>query len=58
MSEEINREDYIAVLKDLQNHPDAEVAHSKADTFLCHLLRSLGYVDVVEEYEKILKWYS
>lgn len=37
---------------------DTEQAHIEADSVLCWLLEKLGYGDVVDEYEKIHKWYS
>ena len=37
---------------------DKEVAHVLADEVLCNLLESLGYVELVEEYDSIHKWYA
>jgi hypothetical protein len=37
---------------------DLGVDHSSADKVLCQLLRSLGYDEVVNEYELIDKWYA
>ena len=37
---------------------DTEVAHSLADAVLCDLLESLGYVELVEEFYSIHKWYA
>lgn len=37
---------------------DTEIAHSDADDILCDLLSLLGYNEVVEEYNKIGKWYA
>jgi hypothetical protein len=48
----------IDALKTLQESGDTEMAHSIADTVLCELLVELGYEDVVEEYNKISKWYA
>lgn len=45
-------------LKALQSNPDKEAAHSQADKILCDLLNSLGYDDVVKEFEKLEKWYA
>lgn len=45
-------------LKELQMSSNTESAHKDADEWLCYLLEELGYEDVVEEYEKIDKWYS
>lgn len=54
----MDREQAIAKLKELQNSGDTEAAHSDADDVLCALLRSLGYADVVAEYEKVDKWFA
>ena len=54
----ISREEAIEKLKEQQNNEDIEVAHSIADTILCRLLESLGYSDVVREYDRIEKWYA
>ena len=35
---------------------DYEVAHSNADNILCGLLRTLGFGDVIDVYDKIPKW--
>ena len=45
-------------LKALQSNPDKEAAHSQADKILCDLLNSLGYDDVVKEFENLEKWYA
>lgn len=45
-------------LMDLQQNNDVEAAHAKADDILLDILRDLGLDDIVEEYEKINKWYS
>lgn len=45
-------------LKALQSNPDKEVAHNQADTILCDLLNSLGYHNVVKEFENLEKWYA
>ena len=37
---------------------DEEAAHTTAAEILCRLLTTLGYDDVVDEYQKIDKWYS
>jgi hypothetical protein len=54
----MNREQAIAELKRLQLDRDAEVAHGEADDVLCKLLAALGYQDVVDEWEKVDKWYA
>jgi hypothetical protein len=37
---------------------DPESAHGYADDFLCEILNELGYSAVVDEFNKIKKWYS
>lgn len=54
----MTREQAIAELKNCQEPGDTEAAHSVADEILCKLLRSLGYRDVVDEWEKVEKWYA
>lgn len=39
-------------------HEDIETRHMLADEVLCELLKQLGYQEVVEEYEKLPKWYA
>ena len=54
----MTRDEAIAKLKAAQNDWDTECAHGDADGVLCALLKSLGYGDVVDEWEKIKKWYA
>lgn len=54
----MTREEAIQCLKDEQESGDTEIAHINADDVLCDLLKSIGYGDVVNEYEKIKKWYA
>lgn len=51
-------EQAVKELKRLQTCDDTEVAHADADDVLTELLKNLGCAEVVEEYEKIDKWYS
>ena len=37
---------------------DREVAHSKADDILCEALKSLGYEEGIEIFERMRKWYA
>ena len=37
---------------------DEETAHSVADGIMCELLTALGYIDGVEEFERMPKWYA
>ena len=54
----MTREEAISRLKGLQGDGDTEAAHGLADEVLCVLLRSLGYEDVVAEWDKVDKWYA
>lgn len=51
-------QDVISKLKALQSNSDIEAAHNQADKILCDLLNSLGYDDVVKEFENLEKWYA
>jgi hypothetical protein len=46
-----------ALLK-CQNSGDPEAAHSKADLILCEFLCTLGYDNIVKEYNKVEKWFA
>lgn len=35
-----------------------EQGHGLADTILCDFLKHLGYIEIVDEFEKVKKWYS
>ena len=52
------REAAIRQLQECQNNRDIEQAHYDADDILCDLLTSLGFADVVAEYEKVDKWFA
>lgn len=56
----MTREEAIKALKVEQENRDGdvEVVHVHADEILCKFLRELGYADVVEEWEKVDRWYS
>lgn len=54
----MTREEAILKLKEQQNDYDIEVAHSRADDVLTELLTSLGYEDVVREWDLVPKWYA
>jgi hypothetical protein len=53
-----DREKALEKLRSLQSEVDQEMEHLAADGVLCELLVSLGYADVVEEWEKVGKWYA
>ena len=51
-------EDYNGKLFSQVCSNDTEIAHGKADDIICELLREPGYGKVVDEYEKVEKWYT
>lgn len=53
MDEQLN-EKYIMQMKCLHS----EYEHDEADFILCSLLEELGYIELVELYRKLPKWYS
>ena len=57
MNKKLN-EKYLNQMKQLVDIFDTEVAHSTADEILCELLLEMGYKDLVDEYNKIDKWYA
>jgi hypothetical protein len=58
----MTREEALKALVDIQQEEkkskDYEMTHADADSVLCQLLVSLGYGDVVTEYQRIYKWYA
>ena len=48
----------IEALKALQEGNDHEMNHAMADDILCQLLIKTGFEEVVEEFNKIYKWYA
>ena len=40
------------------HHVDPEEGHIEADSILCQLLQSLGCSEVVDEFDKLRKWYA
>lgn len=53
-----NIEDYINRIRDLANNRDVEGTHIEADKILCEVLKILGQGELVEEFEKLEKWYA
>ena len=54
----MKRKEAIDQLREIQEISDLKVAHRLADDVLCRLVHSLGYGDVVAEYNKVGKWYD
>jgi hypothetical protein len=57
MRKQVLMDEAIKKLRDCEMR-GMEEGHMEADDILCELLRQLGYLEVVEEYEKIGKWYA
>ena len=51
-------DELIPLLKVLQEDDDTETDHMIADDIVLKALRMLGQDELVDEYEKIGKWYS
>lgn len=58
VTDSMTREKAIFALKQCQKNEDTRDAHEEADGTLCNLLIDLGYEDVVQEWEKVNKWYA
>ncbi len=54
----MTRADAIELLRKLQNESDTQEAHFAADAVLCELLESLGCQDVVDEWDRVCKYYN
>lgn len=55
----MTKEQAIAALRSIdRTKGDEENWHWEADSVLTELLKSLGYGEVVTEWDKIEKWYS
>lgn len=54
----MTEQEAIAKLRERCYSGDVELDHSNADEILCEFLRGLGYFDLVEEWDKVEKWYA
>lgn len=54
----MEKQDYIDKMIALQGNDDIASIHGEADDILCQFLIDLGHNDLVEEYNKVDKWYS
>ena len=50
--------DGLMMLKELGQSRDYEVAHYEADKILCRVLLSFDCEELVEEFNKLTKWYA
>lgn len=54
-----NEEEWVNYIREYAvEDGDPEIAHTEADKALCLFLRSLGHFKIVEEWEKVKKWYA
>jgi len=53
----MTQQEAIDKLKALEGY-DKERDHCEADDILCELLSSLGYGEVVDQFNKLEKWYA
>lgn len=49
---------YLERLHQLKFSNDIEAVHIEADEILCEFLSELGYMEIVEAYEELYKWYA
>lgn len=45
-------------MKECVKNGDYETAHIDADDILCDVLKQLGAKELVDEFEKVRKWYA
>ena len=55
---EVLESEYIKKMRVQVDNGDTEDAHVNADELLCEFLKKLGYEKLVDEYEKVDKWYA
>lgn len=53
----IRKQEFLEKMKDCKPC-GSEVGHIAADEILCELLSELGFKEIVEEFEKLPKYYS
>ena len=54
----ITPEQAVEALRKRASTGDPEQDHARADDVLCDVLESLGYHSLVEQWNKIEKWYA
>jgi hypothetical protein len=53
------KQEVLATLKALQSdNGDPEIEHQEADKQLCLFLVAIGHADIVEQWDKVSKWYA
>ncbi|MGV2830614.1 hypothetical protein [Myxosarcina sp. GI1(2024)] len=58
--EQINKinDEFLAVMKSLEEGHDTEQAHGLADDYLVEILYKLGLNEIATAYEQVDKWYA
>lgn len=54
----MEKEEFIKEMVAPQGEGDTEGNHMLADNLLCQFLIQLGHHDLVEEYQKVSKWFA
>ena len=63
----MKKKDYKKIVRAMKNirmrqmkakHSDIEVDHGDADELLCNFLCTIGYKELVDEYNGVYKWYA
>jgi len=57
-NETLTKAEAIKLLQQLLPLGDIEAQHEEASSILCAFLRGIGHADLVEEFERIDKWYA
>jgi hypothetical protein len=58
MKSELTLKQALRLMKKAEAISDYETAHSNADDILVAFLRRLGYLELIESYRHVGKWYS
>lgn len=56
--EKMTYQEYVDVMNLIVMDRDTERAHRRADNLLIEFLKEEGYVELIEAYEKVNKWYA
>jgi phage-related protein len=51
-------QEYVDAMNFIIADKDTERAHRRADNLLIEFLKEEGYVELIEAYEKVNKWYA
>lgn len=56
----INDKEYAEKMKKIVEKyaGDEEACHVWADDLLCEILKEFGFIETVEQYDKVPKWYA